>query len=151
MVMSLKVKESLALLVASGLIYTWFVHRMLDGWRVADQSAGDVMSVLISVLIVTVIIYAIASGVLGSLNRDKTAEDERDRAIDGKAARNELFVLNALINIFIFQILAQTAFDQSINLHIAYDHLPTLAFILFTALWIGEWVRLSSILWYSRS
>jgi heme/copper-type cytochrome/quinol oxidase subunit 2 len=149
--MSLKVKESLALLVASGLIYAWFAHRMLDGWRVADQSADDVMWVLIAAVVVTGIVYGIVSAVLAGFNRDKIAEDERDAAIDNKAARNELFVLNALINIFIFQILAQTAYDQSINLHVAYDHLPTLTFILFTALWIGEWVRLGSILWYSRS
>jgi uncharacterized membrane protein len=148
--MSLKAKESAAILAASLLIYAWFAHRMLDGWRVADQSAGAVLWAVITAIVATVIAYGVISAVLAANNRDRIAEDERDDAINAKAGRNELIVLNVLINILMFQLLGQTAYDQSIDLHIAFDHLPTLVFILISILWIGEWVRLGSILWYSR-
>jgi uncharacterized membrane protein len=148
--MSLKAKESLALLIASGVIYWWFAQRMLDGWEVVDQSPGEIYAAAIGVVVATIIAYAVISGVLAATNRDKVTEDERDHAIDAKATRNELFAIVAAINVFVFHMLGQLTFGADWGGVADLTAPAAIAFYLFSALWLGEWVRLASVLWYSR-
>ncbi len=148
--MTLLEQRTLWTFVASGLIFLWFQHRMLDGWRVAEQSPSDILSVLVVVVVLTIGAYAAIATVLAVRMKGAVAADERDALIESKATRNELAAVYVLVNIGAFQLLLNAAYSSPFLPMIELTHLPTLAFALFTLLWVGEFVRLASILIYSR-
>ena len=142
-------QRTAATLVVSGAIFFWFQQRMLEGWAVANLTPAALAGVYLSVLLFTTLAYG-AIAAIAALRTRGVARDERDALMEGKAARNELFMIAALINVALFQAIAH-AFLPAFAPFFDLGHLPSLVFVLFTTLWLGEFVRLGSIRLYSRA
>lgn len=142
-------QRTLGTLIVSGGIFFWFQQRMLDGGAVVDLTPVALADIYFKVLLFTTLAYSAIAAIVAWRARG-VARDERDALVEGKAARNELFVIAASINVALFQAIAH-AFLAGYAPFFDLGHLPSLVFVLFLTLWIGEFVRLGSILVYSRA
>lgn len=143
-------------LAASGLIYLFFQMRMLDGWRVAEHSAGALVGTYLTVVIMAIIAEALIAGlVFASDRRAGVDRDERDHAIDARAEANAGLFLAAALNIIVIHALAVQAFTghgfAAAGEALILETPAQIFFILFSVLFASHWVKLVSALYlYSK-
>lgn len=136
---------SWASLTAMAAIFWWFQMRMLDGFTIVDQSASALLGVYVAILIACALAGVLIASLLAAITRGKSEPmDERDRAIEAQANLNERIVLIVAINIVIWQALMEGVFAGHKLPRLDLAHLPTLFFVLFTILFLGEAVKLIS-------
>ncbi|MEL7488295.1 MAG: hypothetical protein AAGJ87_13895 [Pseudomonadota bacterium] len=128
-------KYAWASLITTGLIFWWFLHRMLDGWSVVDQSPEALLRVFIG----TVIMFIIAEGVIaafvvggGKAGGDDIERDERDLLIDMKAEQNASWFMGIAIVAMIVQMLSSAAVDGYEFTRFDLTSLPALFFVLYS-------------------
>lgn len=137
-------------LVTLGIIYAWFQMRMLDGWRVVDQPASELLWVYFVVLGLSAA-AEIAIAVFLDARKDKRIErDERDLAIAARVGEHERLFIIIAVNVLIWQALWEGAMEDHRLPKIDVTNLPTLFFVLFTILFVGEAVKRLSTIWLYR-
>jgi hypothetical protein len=128
-------------------VFWWFQMRMLDGWTIAEQSAGALFEVYIVVIVATTFLEIVIAAMLSP--RKSIDKDERDQAIEARANLNERLFMIGAVNVLIWQALWEGVLEGHALPKIDLTNLPTLFFFLFTILFAGEAVkRLSTIILY---
>ncbi len=147
--MSRAEQYSWASLVGLCAIFWWFQARMLDGFSIADQSAGDLFEVYVVVIAVSTFVEIVIAAVLAP---GKSIEkDERDHAINALANQNERYFLIIAVNVLVFHLLADAAFGNHILPRIDLTQHATLFFLLFSLMFGGEAVKRISTIWLYRA
>lgn len=141
-------------LINLGAVFWWFQMRLLDtGGLIVDQPASALLGVYFVTIAAMTVAQIAISAVLAALHRQGSAVDERDLAIQSRANLCErLFVIGA-VNVLIWHALWDAAVKEKADFlpRIDATHLPTLFFLLFTILFIGEAVRQVATIWLYRS
>ncbi|MEL6360492.1 MAG: hypothetical protein AAFR21_05360 [Pseudomonadota bacterium] len=139
-------------LITTGIIYWYFQMRMLDGWEVVDQSPSRLLWVFGTVVAMFIIAEGVVAGFLASKGSDGEIEkDERDLDIDRRAEQNASWFTIAALNVLIFQLIAQDAFEGHSFTRFDASSTSTLFFLLFSIVIISSIVhRISTLILYRR-
>ena len=144
-------KYAWASLIALAAIYFFFQMRLLAGWGVADVSAEELFWVYITVIVLSIISEGIIVAVFEGKSQGAIEKDERDLLIEAKANGAEHLFLVAAINIFLFHVIADAAFENHIFPRVDVADLTTLVFILFSVLFAGEAIKRLFTIYYYRT
>ena len=149
-------KHAWGSLAALSAIYYFFQMRMLKGsifgeWGLADLSAKDIFWVYIVVIILSIVAESVIVAFIADKKTGDIEKDERDHFIDAKAAGGEHLFLIVAINIFLFHIIADAAFDNHIFPTADLTDLRAIVFILFTLLFVGEAIKRVLTIYYYRA
>ena len=142
-------------LITTGLVYLYFQMRMLDGWRVVEQSANLLFWTYITVIVLAIVAEGILSGFVFARNKGEVDMDERDKSIDARAEANAGIFLAIGLNIIILHAIASQAFPGKTFIGLSENlYLETPAqilFVLMSVLFISHWVKLiTSLYLYSK-
>lgn len=142
-------KYSTASLITSALIFWFFQMRMLDGWEVVEQSAGALVSLYITIVILFIISEAIIAGFYSGPGQGGEVEkDERDLLIEKTAEQNSSWFTIAAINILIIHLLANSFFEGHAFPRIDLTSMSTLFFVLFSIMILSTIIARASTLGY---
>ncbi len=141
-----KAWASLAALIA---VFAWFQMRMMDGWTIVDQPAGELLWVYFVVIALSTVAELVIAG-LGSARASKVDRDERDFAIEARANQNERLFIIIGVNVLIWQALWEGAYEGHALPKIDLASLPVLFFFLFAILFGGLIVNRLSTIWLYR-
>lgn len=144
-------KYAWASLIAMAAVFSFFQMRMLDGWSIPEQAAGKLFWAYGATIGLATIAEIIIALVLAAGDRAGVPEkDERDIAIELRASQVERWVLLVAVNVIVFQILADNAFENHIFPRYDLTRPEVLFFVLFTALFAGEIAKRIATLWLYR-
>jgi len=149
--MTMAEKHAWGSLIALGSVYYFFQMRLLDGWGVADVSSEHLFWTYILVIVFSIV----AEGTIAAFFADKKTgnieKDERDYMIEARANSAEHLFLIVSINIMLFHIIADAAFDNHLFPSINLSDLPSLVFVLFSLLFVGEGIKRIFTIYYYRA
>ena len=140
-------KHAWGSLIAMGLIYYYFQMRMLDGWGIVSTTPKDLLGLYIVVVVLSIISESVIAAILANKKLGDIEKDERDIQIEARANGNEHLFLIAAINIFLFHVIADAAFENHILPRYDLTDLSSLVFVLFSVLFAGEAVKRISIIY----
>lgn len=148
-------KHAWGSLIALSAIYYFFQMRVTKGsifseWGLADVTARDLFWVYIVVIVLSVISEAIIAAFVANKKTGDIEKDERDHFIEARASAAEHWFLVIAINIFLFHIIADAAFENHIFPSADLTDLRALVFILFTILFAGEAIKRAFTIYYHR-
>ena len=129
-----------ASLVGLGATFAYLTMRMTDGWRVVERSSDQLLTIYF-----TVIFAATAVGILAGIIA-RGEGDERDRAIASSANLNERIFFLIAVNALLWQAMWEGMFASAALPRPDLRSPPVLFFALFAMLFLGEFVRLVSII-----
>ena len=134
--------ESWISLIIAGVMIWILQDRMLDGWTLTPHDAGDLLTLylwLIAVTIVAEIVLAIGAAILRG-GRDAVA-DERDRLIQRRASLVEYYFFVVAINAVILVILGNAAYADVFVPRVDLLTAAALFFALMLMLYFGNVVK----------
>jgi len=131
---------ALVTLIGLGAIFGFLTMRMTDGLAIVAASFADMFATYLAVialstaLVIPVSLLARGQG------------DERDRAIESRGQRNERFFVLAAVNVLLWQAMWQGVQPGAGLPGLDLRDPSTLFFVLFAMLFVGEFVRLLTVL-----
>lgn len=138
-------------LAVAALVWAFFAMRMTEGGWVADVGPGHMLWTYVA----TVSLMAVSHSIIAALTAVRRAgvplKDERDAAIEARADRIEGYVMLVVINVLVIHALAGAALAGHALPRIDLGSLPTLVFVLLSALFAGHLVKQAAIIWQYRS
>lgn len=127
-------------LLGFGAIFAFLVARMTNGMAVVDASAGELFAAYLAVVALATLVAAPASLIA------RGQGDERDRAIAARAHQNERIAYLVAVNVLLWQVIWQGAASGGGQRGLELQSPPVLFLTLFAMLFLGEFVRLASII-----
>jgi hypothetical protein len=150
--MSIHEKSAWWALATALLIWAYLTMRMTDGWQVVELPPRIAISTYVTVVIMS-IVAASAPAILWPASKGDGPEmDERDRAIDAAGDRWEGYVVIAVVNVLVIQVLASSAYADRVP-SVALPDLrstTTLVFLLISALFAAHVAKQLVIIWHYR-
>jgi hypothetical protein len=146
-------KYSWASLATTAAIFLFFMMRMLgDDGSLAEQSAGRLVTVYISIVVLAIIAESVIAGVLAGVRGGSTIEkDERDHAIEAKANRNAFYFLCGAVNVIVVHALLTAVYPGRMSVFVDLGSTAGIFFALFSTLFAASIVKLVSIIVYYRT
>ena len=96
-------RQSWITILADGAVFIWFLRRMIDGGRIVDLPAGELMAVFIVAIGWTIVAHIVISIAFETRKRkSKVAKDERDADIGRHGDQTGYYLLSIFINVLIF-------------------------------------------------
>ena len=136
-------------------IALWFLQmRFLDGWQVADLTAGHMLSTYVMVVIGMVvgeIIVTVGSTIAetmlnGAAAASASVEDERDQMIARRAELISHWFLIALVNVLVLQLILQDAYPSPHFTPLAIISTSGVVFTLLAVLFAAHIVKMIATL-----
>jgi len=144
-------KHAWASLIASTLIWAFFAMRMTDGGWVVDVSARHMLWTYVATTVLMIVSHSIIAALLAARRAGGALKDERDAVIEARADRIEGYVLVVVINVLVVHALADAAFGGHALPRVDLASLPTLVFVLISALFGSHIVKQAAIIWQYRA
>lgn len=110
-------RQSWVTLIVDGFVFIWFLQRMTYGGGISLQlerhSAGELSSIIVGVIIVTIILHAIIASVFALRKRqeDSDAKDERDIEIERRGASLGFYVVSIGLTILVGHVVIQNGLN----------------------------------------
>ena len=131
----------------------WFLQmRFLDGWQVADLTAGHMLTTYVIVIIGMIVgeIIVTAGSTIGEtmLNGAAAAnvEDERDQMIARRAELISHWFLIAVVNVLVLQLILQDAYPSPLFTPLAIISTSGVIFTLLALLFAAHIVKMIATL-----
>ncbi len=140
-------KYSWASLLTTGMIFLFFVMRMLDGGQVVEPSPTALLGIYVKLIVMFIIaetVIAIGLAVTGA--KHNIEKDERDLAIEARANQYGSYFVIAAVNVIIIYLLAGSAFDSRAVQLVDMTSTSSAFFVLFSVLIFGHLIGLGSAL-----
>lgn len=132
-------RQASATLIVDVFVFIYFIQKMTIASRINTFSPGELVSIFIAVIVVTIIMHAVIAGVFEARKRkDHTAEkDERDINIARKGAALAFGFMAVALNIVIAQLLIENSIE-GYEFWLSLNNLSHLFFVLMSVSFIGD-------------
>ena len=133
------------------LIWLYLLMRLTEGGRMLGLPAADALAAYIQVIVLWVV-ASVVPAVLAEESPQRTAKDERDRAIDSLGDRWEGYVVVTAINALIVYALVRALYtDRTPSVPIPdLSSTTVLIFALLTTLFLADAAKQAVVLWQYR-
>ena len=137
-------RKTWATLIVDICVFTVFIKSMTSGsfpsgLNINTHSASEMVGLYIWIIIVTIILHAIISGIFAARAKsDGYEKDERDADIERRGARNGFWFVSIAINIIIFQLLVENSLSADYKPLFSVLSPSNLFFALMGTMFVGD-------------
>lgn len=132
-------RQSWITLIADGMVFIWFLRRMLDGQSLVTLSPGELIGVFVIVIGWTIAAHIIIALVFETRKKGKGQQaDERDADIARRGDRTGYYVLCGFVNVFIFGYLVENAAGEDFQGPISVASPTAVFFWLMVAAYVAD-------------
>lgn len=106
-------RQSWITMIADGVVFIWFLRRMLSGRNLIDLPPGELLATFAVVVGWTIVAHVVIAIIFDTRRKDKAPQsDERDSDIARRGDRTGYYVLCCFVNVFIVTFLIENAVGE---------------------------------------